>query len=235
MSVLTYNYNPTPSNNPLWDGLLAYYTADNTPNDALGSYNGTLVNGATYGTGIVNQGFSLEGVNDYVSMGNVLDFDGSTPFSISLWSYPTSLNSYRVMISKIARSPKFEGWTLQTNGNKIRLFISSDYTTNNYIDITSITSLTLNSWQHIVLTYDGNKNTSGINMYLNSTNISFTTALNALTGSVSNSDILNIGSNTGSSSFYNGVIDEVSIFSKVLSPTEVTELYNGGVGKQYPN
>jgi hypothetical protein len=37
--------------NPLWDGLLAYYTADNTPNDALGNYDGTLVNGATYGTG----------------------------------------------------------------------------------------------------------------------------------------------------------------------------------------
>ena len=31
------------SGNPLWDGLQAYYTADNTPNDALGNFNGTLI------------------------------------------------------------------------------------------------------------------------------------------------------------------------------------------------
>ena len=49
--------------NPLWNGLQAYYTADNTPNDALGNYNGTLTNDATYDTGIINQGFSLNGVN----------------------------------------------------------------------------------------------------------------------------------------------------------------------------
>ena len=56
------------ASNPLWNGLQAYYTADNTPNDALGTYNGVLTNGATYGTGIINQGFSLDGVNDYVSV-----------------------------------------------------------------------------------------------------------------------------------------------------------------------
>ena len=71
----------------LWNDLLAYYTADNTPNDALGNYNGTLVNGATYGTGIINQGVSLDGINDYVDMGNVLDFDGSTPFSFNFSAF----------------------------------------------------------------------------------------------------------------------------------------------------
>ena len=60
------------SGNPLWDGLQAYYTADNTPNDALGTYNGTLVNGATYGTGIISNGFSLDGVNDYISISPVI-------------------------------------------------------------------------------------------------------------------------------------------------------------------
>ena len=60
--------------NPLWDGLQAYYTADNTSNDALGNYNGTLVNGTTYGTGIINNGFSFDGVNDYVDLGNNFSF-----------------------------------------------------------------------------------------------------------------------------------------------------------------
>ena len=50
-----------------YTGIQAYYTADNTANDATcNGYNGTLVNGATYGTGKINQGFALDGINDYV-------------------------------------------------------------------------------------------------------------------------------------------------------------------------
>ena len=81
-------------NSTLWNDLLAYYTGDGTPNDALGNYNGTLVNGTTYGTGIINQGFSLDGVNDYVAMSPVIGASLSAPnksHSYSAWVYPTNL------------------------------------------------------------------------------------------------------------------------------------------------
>ena len=34
--------------------------------------------------------------------------------------------------------------------------------------------------------------------------------------------------------FFNGNIDETNIWSKELTATEITELYNAGTGKFYP-
>ena len=97
----------------LWNNLLAYYTGDNTPDDSLGNYNGTLVNGTTYGTGKINQSFSFDGVNDYVNMGNVLDFDGSTPFSISTWVKFDVLGNIEFLINKRDTTSSVRGYSLQ--------------------------------------------------------------------------------------------------------------------------
>lgn len=35
--------------------------------------------------------------------------------------------------------------------------------------------------------------------------------------------------------YFNGRLDAVSVWNKVLSADEVTQLYNSGNGKQYPN
>ena len=38
----------------------------------------------------------------------------------------------------------------------------------------------------------------------------------------------------GASQYFAGTIDEVGIWSRALTSTEVTSLYNGGAGFQYP-
>ena len=100
----------------LWNNLLAYYTGDNTPDDSLGNYNGTLVNGTTYGTCKINQSFSFDGVNDYINFCNVLDFDGSTPFSFSFWLNPNSVGN-RNLLQKWTLSNT--GWIIYFYNNKL--------------------------------------------------------------------------------------------------------------------
>lgn len=46
-------------------GLVSYWPADGNTNDAIGSNNGTLLNGATYRTGVSGQAFSFDGVDDW--------------------------------------------------------------------------------------------------------------------------------------------------------------------------
>lgn len=224
------------SGNPLWDGLQAYYTADNTPNDALGTYNGTLTNGATYGTGIISNGFSLDGVNDYIDLGNNLDFDGSTPFSFNIW-FNHSSSKQQGLISKEGTSPAFAGYVVQLeSNNKITFYLGSNFGTNDYLIVTTVNAFTPSSMRMVTLTYDGSKNTSGITISVDDVSQSFTVGRNTLTGSTANSFEMNIGAVVqGTSRFFDGIIDEVSIFNKVLSPTEITELYNSGLAKQYPN
>ena len=222
--------------NPLWNGLLAYYTADNTPNDALGTYNGTLINGATYGTGIINQGFSFDGVNDYVDLGDILNFDGSTPFSVSLWYYPTSLSGQNTLFGKQDNISPFKGYQLQMDGNKVRFTLFNSYIPADYMIKRRSFLFSINTFYHIVMTYDGSKNSSGVNIYINELNGVYDVTTNLFTTSIDNTGIkTTISSQNGSASYASGIIDEVGVWNRELTSIEVTELYNSGAGKQYPN
>ena len=217
--------------NPLWNDLLAYYTADNTPNDALGTYNGTLTNGATYGTGKINQGFSLDGVNDYVNFGNVLDFDGSTPFSISCWTYSTNINSLKFIIGKAFAGVPYTGYGMFFYQNKIRCFIQQVEGTDSLYKTGSV-NLSVNTWYHITMTYDGSKTVAGLKVYVDGSVYSMIDNYDNFTGSSSNSKNFTIGvkENTW---YYSGIQDEVGIWNRELTASEVTQLYNSGAGLQY--
>jgi len=221
------------SGSPLWNDLLAYYTADNTPNDSLGTYNGTLLNGATYGTGIINNGFSFDGVNDTVDMGNNLDFDGSTPFSISFWLNANNVTSFNVPLGKAFNIAPFNGyWFLITSSGNITFYLSNDLNAPDYLAIENSATLSTSTWYHVVATYDGSKDSSGLKVYVDNALNTQTVISNTLTGSISNTRPFRLGArDTGV--YFGGGVDEVSVFNRELTASEVTELYNSGAGLQY--
>ena len=216
--------------NPLWDDLLAYYTADNTPNDALGNYNGTLVNGATYGTGKINQGFSFDGVNDYVSVGSRQIFNNTQSFTFSCWINANQIRN-RMLITNANTINDGANLAVWSDGVSRKLALiggngSGDSTFGN-------TTLSTSTWYHLVAVhtpYDGVN--SNVTFYVNGSNDG-TGMFDAGTSlSVGNQYI---GTNTTFGGFFNGIIDEIGIWNRELTPSEVTELYNLGSGKQYPN
>jgi len=235
--VITYNnrlVNFKETTNSLWDGLLSYYKADGTSDDAIGTNDGTLTYGATYGTGIINQGFSLDGVNDYVNMGDTLNFDGSTPYSISMWVNLDSLSGVQMLISKQSIASSKVGYSIFYYNGRFDSILANNRTSNNIYVRAGTTTPSINTWYNIVLTYDGSKNASGISFNINSVD-EVIVVENNLTGSISNSIDFNIGARNSSAQYTNGIIDEVGIWERVLTQSEITELYNSGIGKQYPN
>ena len=223
------------SGNPLWNDLLAYYTADNTPNDALGTYNGTLTNGATYGTGIINNGFSLDGVNDYVDLGDVLDNDGTQAQSVSLWVKLNTPLSTFAFVSKFNHFIPYNGWAVQLSNSKVNLIFSNSVTGALYAQTENTQVLTTNTWYHIVATYDGSKSASGIKVYVDGSIGTQNILKDTLsTNSSSSAGIkATISSRNAATIFTNGIIDEVGIWNRELTASEVTQLYNSGAGLQY--
>lgn len=223
------------SGNPLWNDLLAYYTADNTPNDALGTYNGTLTNGATYGTGIINQGFSFDGVNDYVNLGNVLNFDGSTPFTFNAW-VNKSADKFQSIICKIGGSPNYTGYNFRINqdfSGRLELLLNNTAPTN-WIYCKSTTAYTNGAYSMLTVTYDGSQDANGVTFYINGVDAGLTITANSLTLSVSNSYNCTIGATPlDGNQYMNGLLDELGIWNRELTASEVTELYNSGAGLQY--
>ena len=221
-------YTPT-----FWDSLQAYYTGDNTPNDALGVYNATLVNGPTYAAGKINNGFSLDGVNDYITSGNNFNFNGSTPFSFSLWVNFANVNNkslfYKLNPSDVNTSPGYIAYILD---NKIEFLIQNSNSNRLYVNTTNTIST---GYNFITITYDGSKNASGVKIYVNSVNQPLTTLTNTFTLSSSNAFDFTIGKTISTIVYSLGTFDEIGIWGKALTASEVAQLYNSGNGKQYPN
>lgn len=74
--------------NPLWDGLFAFYSGNSTLVDDVSANNLTAINGATFTTGLLNDAFDTDGVNDYFERPDgSWDFAGD--FTISFWAFVT--------------------------------------------------------------------------------------------------------------------------------------------------
>ena len=70
------------------------------------------------------QSIELDGVDDIVTMGNVLDManDGTDAFSISCW-FKTTDGSFQILASKQSNSSPFNGYNLYINGTTIDSFL----------------------------------------------------------------------------------------------------------------
>ena len=218
-----------PTNNPLWDNLLAYWSGDNTANDAKGTYNGTLVNGATYSTGKINNGFSLDGVNDYVDLGLGYRQSKTEPFTYNFWASINSLGTLTVLSN--------------SGDNGHFCYIESGYiwmqigfSGGGYLRIRSTSTIPLNTLKHITITYDGSASYTSFKIYINgvsNTVVGSTNTLGSYDTPNPSAYNLNIGRRPAGQYYFSGILDEVSIWNRVLTAAEATELYNAGAGKQY--
>ena len=200
--------------------LVSYYKLDETSGtivDAHGSNDGTN-NGATYGVaGIVNTALDFDGVNDYVSAGYSLT---TTDITINFWLDWDDMGTSNIQfITESATAGYFMIHAgVVTNGLK--------FTMDGSVSSLQVTSAIATGLNMYTLTYDG---TTAL-MYRNGTQIG---SLTATWGSQTLSTLY-IGSRGGSSYFLDGTLDEVGIWSRALSSTEISDLWNSGNGLAYP-
>lgn len=93
--------------------------------------------------------------------------------------------------------------------------------------------LSANTWTHIVYTYDGGSAASGSKIYVDGTSVTMDTPFieNSFTQDILTSDPqvdLASSSKDGGAKYLAGHMDQVAIYDKELSSSEVTEIYNGG-------
>jgi hypothetical protein len=205
----------TPSASDLLNGLIAYYTLGGDAIDASGNnYHGTI-NGATETSGKLGNAMSFSGGSDNIKLPQ---FSVGNTFTFSAWY-------------KINNIPQAQHKVISED-YIVDVFANSDG--NMYANVGNGSTwgqsvgyrFALNEWEFVTVTYNG----SMLKIYKNG----------QLKGSVNNSKyvtnwLIDIGNRYGAeSSTYgmNGAIDEVAIYNRVLSQTEITELYNNGAGKR---
>jgi len=104
--------------------------------------------------------------------------------------------------------------------------------TNNPFISGAASSVTADTWYHLV--FIRNTSDDKIYLYVNGTEVTSGTGVTDSTTSVPTYSTFSLGSGNSSTEFTNGTIDEVGIWSRALTSSEVTELYNSGDGFAYP-
>ena len=211
------------------------YITDNfykpTVNDALNTYNGTAQGGLTYTPGKVGTAFTFNGTNAYVSLpNNSMNFTGD--FSVSMWLYILPLAG-GMLVSNWYNGSTPYGWYIY-NTNGVIQFLLGNGTSSPVCNINS-SLLTTYVWNFVTVT----KTATSAKIYINGVLNTSTTLSSSVVYTTTHYPMIGAAKyDTGSPTFLsqNGdKIDAVNIWAKALTQSEITELYNSGNGKQYPN
>ena len=206
-----------------------------TTNDALNLRNGTAQGGLTYGVGKVGTAFQFNGSNAYVQLpNNSLQF--TNKFSASMWMYiPSNVSHDQILVGCFRFTGIWKGWGISMYQNTIYFYIGAGSA--GKVDITYGDNSLIGSWAHLVAIHE---NGIGSKLYVNGVLRATVTNINPIV--YDSSEISSIGcafvGGGGLPTWFmkNGSkLDALNIYNRVLTSTEVTELYNSGNGKQYPN
>ena len=175
----------------------------------------------------------FDGVNDYVTMGNVLNTSstGASSFSMSCW-FKTTASGGSNLIGKAKNSGQLEGYHFYINSNGTLSFLLGTYVipavSSPWIYAATTTTWNDGNWHNAVLTYNGNRNTSGLTLYVDGNTEPLTTIYNNPPSIISTDSEFMIGARGKSGDvggFFEGKIDEVSFFNVELTAQEVQSIY----------
>ncbi|MCC8425273.1 LamG domain-containing protein [Mucilaginibacter sp. UR6-11] len=206
-------------------GLLAYWSFDGNANDVSGNgNNGTAYNvtSTTDRNGVSGNAYAFNGTSSYVTVpDNVALRLNNTDYTLNAWVRVNSYGSSGMqMIAKRSSTATGYGWSLTTSGYDF--FGPGGGTTSS--TGTTFVSASATNWHMITVTYQ--YSTGTLTHYVDGVAAgSYSSGFP--TPSATTTDPLVIGrDNIGPNYFFNGAIDDVRIYNKLLTTTEITALKN---------
>jgi hypothetical protein len=200
-------------------GLVAYYTFDDgvgtTASDSSGNGNtATLTNGPVWTTGKVGGGLQFDGIDDYVNLKNSFNTIGlSTTKTISAWIKPdVSATGLAVCIARTYGQSCGFGITPVTNWK-------GSYWTTTAGSLNTSSAVVAGKWTHAVLVQSG----SSVNLYIDGA-LAGTGSGATGVGAIA-SAVIGARPDLASGTYFRGTIDDVRIYDRSLSASEVSELY----------
>jgi len=215
----------------LTDSLKAYYPFNNNANDESDNGNDGTVNGAVITTdrfGNANSAYSFNGSNDYIDCYDVLDdVFANNLFTLSAWFYSENVSQGGIVISKrdgtgVNSDDMFGLWV---SGNL--LINISDNGDNDSTLQYPLNNTYNNKWNHITAIYD--RTNTIMQLCLNGSLVEENT--NCDLDIVDEPNVhLAIGAeygsqNPGTKGNFLGIIDNVRIYNRALSESEISQLY----------
>ncbi len=224
----------------LTTNLLSYWKLDEASgnaSDATASAKTLTNNSVTYQAGKINNGALFDTTSDNLTTTSytTFDFERTDSFSFSFWVNLTSVGANQFFISHQDNGASaYEGYSMYQAalGTLNFDFYNTAFGPNGCNPKSGI-SVIGTGWTHVVWTYAGTSLASGFKLYVNNVDTTITASIDNLSATTKNTNDFRLG-NRATGFNMNGMLDEVGVWSRVLTSGEVTSLYNGGAGLPYP-
>ena len=214
----------------LSQGLVGHWKLDDISGafiDSVSGNDGTGAGGVLYNqSGIIGGSAGFDGSNDEITIsGGPIYADTSKPFTFSAWVYLDNYAPFEyphIANLKSDTSELFEIAFSNDPGYLGLIFGSEDAGwVNSKTD--TLEADQVGEWKHVVIVYDGTGATSRSNFSAYINNVSQT--LTAPSGFTTNGTETIIGSNSNVTEYWDGRIDDVRIYNRALSASEISLLY----------
>ncbi len=241
------------------DDLVSYWKLDettgNTYVDFKGGYTATALASLTDVAGQVSRAkqFTPLGTIDqavYVQDEGQYDFARSGGFSVSMWvnyaGQHATVNNNQVLIARGSPTSDFDEMfmmvMINVDVNPSAPKITFSLRPRSTETVKSVTPMNVtiatNQWYHVVAVYDGPPNaweTTVMRVYINNVKNSFTHGFGPYDFTADGEFPLNIGywdKYEGNRYPFNGAMDEILVYDKALSDSEISSIFNDGLAGQ---
>jgi len=200
----------------------------NAPDTSGNGRNGTLVNTPSWVAGKLSNCLSFTGgLLQHVNCSTIAAFERTDVCSYEFWINAASHTS-DIMSKWDAAATR--GMVVSLNNTVFYFALATSAT--NYMLVQTSKTVANSNWHHVVITYNGTSLASGVLLYIDGAVDALPTVLHDnLNGTILNAVNFYIAKN-GNLGYFTGKLDEVVVYNRVLTPTEITGRYNSGMGTQ---
>jgi len=205
-------------------GLIGYWPLNEGSGtstlDASGNGNTAQINGATWTTGRLGNALSFNGSSDTVNVNRQV-VDTSASFTVAAWVELSDLSTWHTAVSQDGNY--VSGFFLQftDSGQFAFSLVNSDSSTATTIRATSNFNAVAYTWYHLVGVYDAGATQSSL--YVNG--ILRSTQRVPAAWNAGGDTVIGRAKWDHATDFWSGKIEDVRLYNRALSATDVTNLY----------
>ncbi|MBL67838.1 MAG: hypothetical protein CMO74_05210 [Verrucomicrobiales bacterium] len=208
-------------------GLFAHITLDefkdrkttdseNKGNEAKWEGNGKTVSGKFGGA------FRVEG-NGFVNVKGIKPPEWNQEFSYGCWVKPDAGNANGALFSKMNEGNAYRGFDLWLQQGAPGAHIINKWQ-DNAVKVVGKEKVKAKQWSHVFVTYDGKGKAAGTKVYINGKLVAHNVEADGLNGTIQTPRDFRIGRRFNSAQANNIEIDDVRLYNRALTPSEVAAL-----------
>lgn len=197
--------------------VLAYGFSENagtSTTDSAGTHQGTFSAGASWGAGHTGPGVAFNGTSSYVVTPHVADLSLTTTGTIEAWVWLTTLGRWHGIVAKgLGNSNAAHNYAIEvTNANIAQCVLGTGSSTLVVAEL--IAPVVVQTWTHVACTWNG----ATVRLYLDGAQVA--SVAQTLTPAA-NTAPLELGRFGGGFDTMAGTVDDVRIYNRALTLTEV--------------